>query len=114
MNGPAAGARREARLHLAVDAMIAEPALQCLAGCMRELAPAISRSVARHGHGTTLAALITLAANRAIDGGTGGLVASAFRDGAAMLEAHARPARSGPGRTHRDPVAATATRRKRP
>ena len=42
----------------------------------------------RHGHGATLAALIAIAANEAIDVGSGRLTAEAFRHNAEMLEVH--------------------------
>ncbi|MDF1586138.1 hypothetical protein [Marinimicrococcus flavescens] len=78
--------------YLDVEGTIDDPALQCFAGCVRELAPVIAQSAVRHGHGATLAALVAIAANRAIDVGAGVLIAEAFRHSAEMLDAHARRA----------------------
>lgn len=75
-------------LYLDLDSVIDDPMLRRMADCVRQLAPAIDRAVDRHGHGATLAALIAIAANEAIDVGTGKLIAEAFRHNAEMLEAH--------------------------
>jgi hypothetical protein len=75
-------------LYLDLDGVIDDPALRRLAECVRQLRPAIDRAVVRHGHGTTLAALIAVVANDAIDMGGGSLIAEAFRHNAEMLEVH--------------------------
>ena len=75
-------------LHLDLESMIDDPVLRRMADCVRQLRPAIDRAVVRHGHGATLAALVAIAANEAIDVGTGKLIAEAFRHNAEMLEAH--------------------------
>jgi hypothetical protein len=75
-------------LYLDLDGVIDDPMLRRMADCVRQLTPAIDRAVVRHGHGATLAALIAIAANAAIDVGTGKLIAEAFRHNAEMLEVH--------------------------
>jgi hypothetical protein len=75
-------------LYLDLDNVIDDPVLRRMADCVRQLRPAIDRAVVRHGHGATLAALIAIAANEAIDVGTGKLIAEAFRHNAEMLEVH--------------------------
>lgn len=75
-------------VYLDLESVIDDPALRRMAHCVRRLRPAIDRAVVRHGHGTTLAALVAITANEAIDTGSGGLVAEAFRHNAEMLDAH--------------------------
>jgi hypothetical protein len=75
-------------LYLDLDNVIDDPVLRRMADCVRQLRPAIDRAVVRHGHGATLAALIAIAANEAIDVGSGKLIAEAFRHNAEMLEVH--------------------------
>jgi hypothetical protein len=75
-------------LYLDLEGAIDDPALRRLADCVRQLRPAIDRAVVRHGHGTTLAALIAVVANEAINMGSGRLIAEAFRHNAEMLEVH--------------------------
>jgi hypothetical protein len=65
-----------------------DPVLRRMADCVRQLRPATDQAVARHGHGATLAALIAIAANEAIDVGAGKLIAEAFRHNAEMLQVH--------------------------
>ena len=74
--------------YLDLESVIDDPALRRMADCVRRLRPAIDRAVVRHGHGPTLAALVAITANEAIDTGSGGLVAKAFRHNAEMLDAH--------------------------
>ena len=76
-------------LYLDLDNVIDDPVLRRMADCVRQLRPAIDRAVVRHGHGATLAALIAIAVNEAIDVGTGKLIAETFRHNAEMLEVHA-------------------------
>ena len=71
-------------LYLDLDDVIDDPVLRRMADCVRQLRPAIDRAVA----GATLAALIAIAANEAIDVGAGELIAEAFRHNAEMLEVH--------------------------
>jgi hypothetical protein len=68
--------------------VIDDPVLGRMADCARQLTPAFERAVVRHGHGATLAALIAITANEAIDVGAGKLIAEAFRHNAEMLEVH--------------------------
>jgi hypothetical protein len=75
-------------LYVGLDSVLDDSVLRRMADCVRQLRPAIDRAVARHGHGATLAALIAIAANEAIDVGTGKLIAEAIRHNAEMLEAH--------------------------
>jgi hypothetical protein len=75
-------------LYLDLDNVIDDPVLRRIADCVRQLTPAIDRAVVRHGHGATVAALIAIAANEAIDVGAGKLIAEAFRHNAEMLEVH--------------------------
>jgi len=75
-------------LYLDLDSVIDDPVLRRMADCVRQLRPAIDRAVVPHGHGATLAALIAIAANEAIDVGSGRLTAEAFRHNAEMLEVH--------------------------
>jgi hypothetical protein len=58
-------------LYLDLDDVIDDPMLRRMADCVRQLTPAIDRAVVRHGHGATFSALIAIAANEAIDLGTG-------------------------------------------
>jgi hypothetical protein len=71
-----------------LDNVIDGPVLRRIAECVRQLTPAIDRAVVRHGHGATVAALLAIAANEAIDVGAGKLIAKAFRHNAEMLEVH--------------------------
>jgi hypothetical protein len=73
-------------LYLDLDSVLDDPVLRRMADCVRQLRPAVDRAVIRHGHGATLAALIAIAANEAIDVGAGKLIAEAFRHNAEMLE----------------------------
>jgi hypothetical protein len=75
-------------LYLDLEGAIDDPVLRRMADCVRQLTPAIDRAVVRHGHGATVAALIAIAANEAIDVGAGKLIAEAFRHNAEMLEVH--------------------------
>jgi hypothetical protein len=75
-------------LYLDLESLIDDPVLRRLADCVRRLRPAVDRAVVRHGHGTTLAALIVIVANEAIDAGSGRLIAEAFRHNAERLEFH--------------------------
>jgi len=75
-------------LYLDLESGVDDPMLRRMADCVWQLRPAIARAVVRHGHGTTLAALVAITANEAIDTGSGGLVAEAFRDNAETLDAH--------------------------
>jgi hypothetical protein len=75
-------------LYLDLGNVIDDPVLRRIAECVRQLTPAIDRAVVRHGHGATVAALIAIAANEAIDVGAGKLIAEAFRHNAEMLEVH--------------------------
>lgn len=75
-------------LYLDLESVADDPVLRRMGDCLRQLRPAIARAVVRHGHGTTLAALVAITANEAIDTGSGGLVAEAFGDSAEMLDAH--------------------------
>lgn len=76
-------------LYLDINSAIDDPVLRSMARCVRELRPAVHRSIARHGHGTTLMALTAIIANEALVDGSEELIAKAFRDNAEMLEAHA-------------------------
>jgi hypothetical protein len=73
-------------LDLDLEGVVDDPVLRRMVDCVRELQPAIDRVVVRNGHGATLAALIAIAANEAIDVGAGKLIAEAFRHNAEMLE----------------------------
>jgi hypothetical protein len=75
-------------LNLDLEGVIDDPVLRRMADCVRELRPTVDRNIARHGHGTTLAALVAIVANGAIDAGSGRLIADAFRHNAEMLEFH--------------------------
>ena len=75
-------------LYLDLEGAIDDPVLRRMAGCIRELRPAVDRAIGRHGHGPALVALVAITANEAIDAGTAGLIAEAFRDNAEMLDAH--------------------------
>lgn len=87
---PKLGAARVIRLDVARD--ISDPALQRMVGTVRGLRPPIERCAEEQGPGATIAALIIIAGNMAMDAGEEGLVAELFRDCADMLELTVRTA----------------------
>ncbi len=79
-------------LYLDLGDEINDPVLRDTAACIQEITPAIDQLSQRYGAGSTMAALIEIAVNLAIDCGDPATIATALRRNAEMLdvEAHIR------------------------
>lgn len=76
-------------LYLKLDDVVADPVLHHFAGCLRALRPSIVWCGEHYGYGTTMAALVSIVANAAIEHDVAPLIADALRQNAAMLDERA-------------------------